>query len=105
MGFQNQLQKAMDILGLTQSELAKKTNMKQSHISHFVRGKRKPSLDNFIRIRNVLGISADTLLGLNENWGRELTHKDSLVRQFNKLNLDKQRAIIKLIESMEGTNE
>lgn len=51
--------------GWTQSDLAKRTGLKTSAISHFETGARKnPSLKNLVKLCRALGISADSLLGL-----------------------------------------
>uniref|UniRef100_UPI004056B1E4 helix-turn-helix domain-containing protein n=1 Tax=Agathobacter sp. TaxID=2021311 RepID=UPI004056B1E4 len=47
---------------ITQEELAALLDMSTTHISVIERGVKTPKLETFIRIANVLGVSADYLL-------------------------------------------
>ena len=47
---------------ITQEELAELLGMSTTHISVIERGVKPPKLETFIRIANVLGVSADYLL-------------------------------------------
>ena len=65
--FAKRLASARDFCGYTQADLAKRSGVQASAISHFESGRRKPSLENFRRI--VIGlyhVSADYLLGLTD---------------------------------------
>lgn len=62
INFQNRLKLSRERLGITQSELAWRTGLKTSAISHFERGARKPSIDNLKKLIVALHISADWLL-------------------------------------------
>ena len=53
---------AREYAGLTQEELAARLEMSPTHISVLERGVKPPKLENFVRIANVLGVSADYLL-------------------------------------------
>ncbi len=55
--------------GLTQSELAKRLNTKQSSISRLERGKELPSLNFLLKIAEVLGmkISAPRFYSFSDN--------------------------------------
>ena len=53
---------AREYAGITQEELAARLEMSPTHISVLERGVKPPKLESFIRIANVLGVSADTLL-------------------------------------------
>ncbi len=47
---------------LNQTELARKTSLQPSAISHFEAGSRKPSFDNLIKLANALEVTTDYLL-------------------------------------------
>lgn len=49
--------------GITQSDLAERTGLKPSAISHFESGRRRPCLANLVKLADALGCSADVLLG------------------------------------------
>lgn len=48
--------------GLTQRDVAERTGLKLSALSHYEHGRREPSLRNLRRLSLALGISADELL-------------------------------------------
>lgn len=52
----------MNVYNLQQKELAKKTGLSEVMISRYINGKRKPSIDFAIRIKNAFGVSLDWLL-------------------------------------------
>lgn len=52
------------VLGLTQEELAEKLGVCTSYIGHIERGSRKLSVETLYGLCNVLGVSADFLLGI-----------------------------------------
>ncbi len=47
---------------LNQTELAQKTSLQPSAISHFEAGSRKPSFDNLIKLADALEVTTDYLL-------------------------------------------
>ncbi len=47
---------------LNQTELAQKTSLQPSAISHFESGSRKPSFDNLIKLADTLEVTTDYLL-------------------------------------------
>lgn len=47
--------------GLTQAELAAKTNTTQAQINNYENGKRIPRADTLMRLSSALGVSADLL--------------------------------------------
>jgi len=57
------LRAARIMQGLSQLEVGKKAGLQPSAISHFETGARKPSFDNFCRLADALGVSADYLIG------------------------------------------
>lgn len=58
-----QIKAARKMLKITQTDLGEKAGLPTSIISHFETGRRMPSLKNFYRIVEALGIPADDLLG------------------------------------------
>lgn len=63
-------------LGISQEEFAHKTGFHPSTISLFETGKRKPGLDNLIRLVDTLGVSADYILGRTDK--PERTQPDAI---------------------------
>lgn len=68
--FAERLKYARDTLrGLKQGELAEKTGLPATSISHFenIEGTRKPSFDNLRRLAKALDVTTDYLLGRSED--------------------------------------
>ena len=52
--------------GMTQKELAQKTNLTEGAISHYLKGDREPKGAILLNIANALGTSTDYLKGLTD---------------------------------------
>ena len=76
---------------LSQTDLAKKTGLKPSAISHFETGQRKPSFDNLVKLADALSVSMDYLFGRDARGTSIAT--DKLFRDFERLSLDDQAVI------------
>jgi len=61
--FPERLQAARQLRELSQSELAAKTGLQPSAISHFETGRRAPSFDNLKVLSTALEVTTDYLLG------------------------------------------
>lgn len=62
--FGAQLKKVRLDLRISQLELARRTELKVSAISHFETGRRLPSFQNIRKLVMALQVSTDSLLGL-----------------------------------------
>lgn len=63
-GFALQLREAREYAGMTQAELAEKTGLQPTAISHFETGSRRPCINNLRKPCKALRCSADSLLNL-----------------------------------------
>jgi transcriptional regulator with XRE-family HTH domain len=61
--FPERLQAARELRKLSQSELANKSGLQPSAISHFETGRRAPSFDNLKVLSSALGVTTDYLIG------------------------------------------
>lgn len=61
--FPARLKAARELRKINQNDLAEKTGLPATSISHFEAGSRKPSFDNLRRIAENLNVTADYLLG------------------------------------------
>lgn len=68
--------------GLSQQQLAEKANLSTQSVSNLENGKAKMSIGSFLRIINVLQVSADELLGL------EFPERDKRVAELEELLFD-----------------
>lgn len=82
--FSERLRIAREYRGLNQGELAQKTGMQPSAISHFETGTRKPSFDNLRILADSLDVTTDYLLG-RVNEFKALAGADQLHRHYDAL--------------------
>ena len=82
--FSDRLRAAREYRGLTQGELAKRTGLQPSAVSHFETGVRKPSFDNLRLLADKLDVTTDYLLGRVAEF-KELAGADELHRHYNAL--------------------
>jgi transcriptional regulator with XRE-family HTH domain len=61
--FPQRLRAARESRKLSQSELAERTGLQPSAVSHFETGQRAPSFDNLKRLADALDVTTDYLLG------------------------------------------
>ena len=63
MSYGEELKYQREERGLSQSELAKKTGLKQQMISHWEANKSSPSIDVIVTLADYYGITIDELIG------------------------------------------
>ena len=85
--FPKRLRAARDIRDLSQGELAKRSGLQPSAVSHFETGARKPSFDNLRRLADALDVTTDYLLG-RVNDPKDLAGADRLHRHLDRLTSD-----------------
>jgi transcriptional regulator with XRE-family HTH domain len=85
--FPQRLRAARELRKLAQDELARKTGLQPSAISHFETGTRKPSFDNLRKLADALEVTTDYLLGRVAHIG-EHGDADRLHRHLDKLSSD-----------------
>lgn len=82
--FPVRLREARELRNLNQGELAARSGLQASAVSHFETGNRKPSFDNLHRLAHALDVTTDYLLGrVNEVGGTATT--DRLYRNIQQL--------------------
>lgn len=50
---------------LTQNEIAIRLNIRQSNISHYIKGDKMPSVETLANLCNILKLDANKILGVN----------------------------------------
>lgn len=92
------LREARERRDLSLKELAERTGAHVSNLSCYETGKRIPSLELFVRIATVLGVSADYLLGSVEEEGVLFDEEvRSIVMDLQALNPRDREAVSGLI--------
>jgi transcriptional regulator with XRE-family HTH domain len=87
---------------MSQQELAHRSGLGPGAINHFVRGRRLPSLDNFLKLAESLNVSADYLLGRTDQPDVPGTAgtNDDLIAIANMLNPSQQRTLIGIAKTL-----
>ena len=62
----NKLVEAIKLSGLTQTEIAKRLNVKQPSITKYLSGKSMPSLDTFANLCVILDLDANEILNIRK---------------------------------------
>ncbi|MFI3176282.1 MAG: helix-turn-helix transcriptional regulator [Eubacteriales bacterium] len=84
---------------ISQEQLAEEIEVSRNYISAIERGVKTPSLETFIKISNVLGVSADILLeGLIDNAYE--VRASILADQISQLVVDDQERVLNVVEAM-----
>jgi transcriptional regulator with XRE-family HTH domain len=95
--FPERLRTAREHRGLNQSDLAKRSGLQVSAISHFETGTRKPSFDNLRRLADALDITTDYLVGRVKDF-TDLAGADKLHRHYHHLSSDDRDVAEKMME-------
>ncbi len=69
--FKKRLKELREEKNISQMELAKQTNISQSSIAKWELGKREPTAYNIVTLCKFFHVSADYLLGLEDETGRK----------------------------------
>lgn len=93
------MQQYRENAGLSQEQLAEAVGLSAIFISFIERGVKKPSLDKFVEIVNVLNITADQLLvGVLKNGYKIRASK--LTEILDTLPPDEQNRVLSVVEAM-----
>jgi transcriptional regulator with XRE-family HTH domain len=98
--FPDRLKAARVLRGLNQEELAERSGLQDSAISHFETGGRKPSFDNLKRLADALGVSTDYLLGRTNDPEGHAVPSDPLYRDMQRLNKKNRDLASQIIRSL-----
>jgi transcriptional regulator with XRE-family HTH domain len=98
--FQERLRRARELRQLNQAELATRTGLQPSAVSHFETGTRQPSFDNLRRLADALAVSIDYLLGRSESIGGVAQTTDVLYRNIEQLSATDRDVVNTIAEAM-----
>ncbi|WP_076398464.1 helix-turn-helix transcriptional regulator [Rhizobium sp. RU33A] len=62
--FATNLRRRAELLGITNSEVARRAGLSDRRYGNYVTGRREPDLSTLVRIATVLSISVDELIGM-----------------------------------------
>lgn len=98
--FKERLRTAREFRELSQGELAQRTGLQASAVSHFETGTRKPSFDNLKRLADALRVTTDYLLGRSDDMEGSATSADALHRKYSGLSTEYQEMADSFIEML-----
>lgn len=88
--------------GFSQADLAEKLGVTQANVSDYERGRYVPNADTIVQLAQILGVSADQLLGLKPsktNGPRPPRRVAKRLEQIDKLPAERQRALLTTIDA------
>jgi transcriptional regulator with XRE-family HTH domain len=88
--FADRLRTTRENKGLSQTDLAAKSGLQPSAVSHFETGRRAPSFDNLRRLADALDVSIDYLLGRAEEPVSAGPRAQKLFRDFVNMSAEDQ---------------
>lgn len=99
----SRLKYAMAVRGISQHELAKKTNISDASLSQYTSGIYKPKQERIMIFAQALGISEEWLMGYDVPMDRlDLDEKTiEMIAAYNKLDEAKKETIRNLINQMQ----
>ena len=89
---------------ITQSELARQLGIGQATVCQWERGTAKPTCDALVALSKFYSVSADFLLGINENMhGSEIGDVyDELIGKYDNLTHQQKHLIIEIMDQMKA---
>jgi Predicted transcriptional regulators len=103
--FSTRLKAVRESRGLSQGDLAKKTGLQPSAISHFETGARSPSFDNLKRLADALNVTTEYLFGREEKPSVSGPVMDKIFRHGAHLTEDDLNAIEAMAEALAKKNK
>jgi len=102
--FSDRLRKLREGRGLSQTDLALRTHLQPSAISHFETDRRSPSYDNLGRLADALNVTVDYLTGRSVTPMPSGPVADRVLRSFTRLSSTDQEALAAMAEALAAKN-
>jgi transcriptional regulator with XRE-family HTH domain len=84
------LKEARNRRGLTQNQVCDRLNIEIGTLSGYEIGRRRPNTDMLIKLATLYSVSVDYLLGIDTQ--NKQLHKDDVIKRFESLDLEDQKA-------------
>jgi len=92
--FSERLRQERERKGLSQADLASKSGLQPSAISHFETNNRAPSFENLKKLADALSVTIDYLIGRAEEPKGSSPKVDKLFRDFNAMSSEDQESFV-----------
>jgi transcriptional regulator with XRE-family HTH domain len=102
--FSERLRTERERKGLSQADLAGRSGLQPSAISHFETGNRDPSFDNLRKLADALSVTVDYLLGRTEEPKGASKLVSNLFRDFNAMSADDQESFVQFAAILAAKN-
>ena len=93
--FSERLKKLRTEKGLTQRDVAIVLGISPRNYWRYENGKNKPSSEVMAKLSNLLNVSTNYLLGIDEDYNSE---RSRLLTAFEKLNADNKRTLLEIAD-------
>lgn len=103
--FKEALRKTREDKGLSQAQLAEKTGLQPSAISHFEAGRRAPSFDNLRVLADALQVSTDHLLCREQQMTAAGPAAEKLFRRAGEMNHRDLELLAEFAETLARKNQ
>ena len=103
--FADILRRTREKRGLSQSQLAEKTGLQPSAVSHFEAGRRAPSFSNLRHLADALGVSIDFLIGRQRRPQPAGPAAERLFRDFAQLSSEDQDMLARFAKTLAERNK
>ena len=98
--FSERLKAARELKGFSQTDLAKRTKLQPSAISHFENNRRSPSFHNLRRLADALEVTVDYLLGRAEEPKNLNLVSEQLFRDFKQMTENDKDTLTKMAKML-----
>jgi len=103
--FQERLRLARELRKLSQAELAERSGLQPSAVSHFEAGRRAPSFDNIKRLADALQVTTDYLLGRVDEVSAVGPTTDRLFRKMKNFSNDQIQLLENFADTLQRMNQ
>ena len=98
--FRKRLKAARELRGLSQAELAQRSGLLQSAVSHYETGTRRPSFTNLRRLAESMEVTTDYLVGRTKSPDSAGPADEPLLRDFARLSLADRELARQLVANL-----
>lgn len=98
--FRRRLRAARELRGLNQTDLAQRSGLQQSAVSHYETGTRRPSFTNLRKLAEAMDVTADYLIGRTDTPEGVNTSDEPLFRDFARLSVADRELARQLVANL-----